>query len=123
MAEFMKLLLELRQHMSAEFTRSDVLRALMWPMLVLLAAMVGLAGRVPTWILTDLFYMLCASVGLYGLTYVVCFFLDRDALRSEKYTLQKMAIERGVYGDSQHGLLPAKELPVLGEPGEAVEPD
>jgi hypothetical protein len=105
MPEFIRLLSELREHMSAELTRSDVLRALIWPIAGLLLALGTLAGRVAPWIITDLFMLLCGFLGLYALIYVVCFFLDRDALRSEKYKLHKMAIERGLYGDSKTGLI------------------
>ena len=112
MAEIMRLLMELRQHMQAELTRSDVLRALIWPNAGLLLVLVGSFGRAPAWITTAIFYLLCAFLALYALVYVVCFFIDRDALRSEKYKLQKMAIERGVFGDSEHGLLKSDDTEI-----------
>jgi hypothetical protein len=106
MPEFLHFLSELREHMQAELTRSDILRALIWPNAGLLLALIALAtGHVADWLVTDVFYMLCFFLGLYGLVYIVCFFIDRDALRSEKYKLQKMAIERGIYGDSTTGVL------------------
>lgn len=105
MPEFIKMLSELRQHMQAELTRSDVLRALIWPtsgLAMLFIAALGL--KAPAWILSAIFYILCGFLALYALAYVVCFFIDRDALRSEKYKLHKLAIERGLYGDSTMGL-------------------
>lgn len=105
MPEFFRMLSELREHMQAELTRSDVLRALIWPISGLLIALITLAGRVPEWIYSTIFWSFLGFLGLYGLIYIVCFFVDRDALRSEKYKLQKMAIERGVYGDSTTGLI------------------
>lgn len=104
MPEFLRLLSELREHMQAELTRSDVLRPLVWPILAVILALAVLSGRAPAWVITWLSVALAALVGLYALGYVVCFFIDRDALRSEKYKLQKMAIERGLYGDSNMGL-------------------
>lgn len=90
--------------MQAELTRSDILRPLVWPILAVILALAVLGGRVPGWIITWLAVGLGALVALYALAYIVCFFIDRDALRSEKYKLQKMAIERGLYGDSNIGL-------------------
>lgn len=99
------MLSELRQHMQAELTRSDVLRALIWPIGFLSLLLVGvLSADGPDWITTAIFYALGGFLGLYALTYVVCFFIDRDALRSEKYKLHKLAIERGLYGDNTMGL-------------------
>ena len=42
---------------------------------------------------------------LYLGAYVYCLVTDRDALRSETYTIQKMAIEKGFVGDSLTGVL------------------
>jgi len=124
MPEFMRLLSELREHMQAELTRSDVLRPLVWPILALILALAVLNGRVPSWVTNALSIALGAFIALYALIYIICFFVDRDALRSEKYKLQKMAIERGVYGDSEHGLMPAKEVRALAnDTDEPVEPD
>jgi len=36
-------------------------------------------------------------------------FTDKDALRSERYSLQKMAIERGLVGDDSRGLFEQSE--------------
>jgi hypothetical protein len=113
--EFIKFLSELREHMSAELTRSDILRALIWPISGLALTLIGVVGRAPEWIVTYTFWALAAFLTLYGLVYVVCFFIDRDALRSEKYKLHKMAIERGLYGDDRTGLV---ELPVTPPPGQ-----
>jgi hypothetical protein len=123
MPEFLRLLLELRQHMQVELTRSDVLRALIYPIAGLVLALAALAGRVEQWIISDLFAALCGFLGLYALVYILCFFIDRDALRSEKYKLQKMAIERGFYGDSETGLIERKkdDQLALGGPGEAED--
>ena len=109
--------------MSAELTRSDVLRSLIWPNAGLLLALVGIASaQGPEWLLRTLVVLLCAFMTLYGLAYVYFALTDSDALRSEKYKLQKMAIEHGLFGDSQTGLRPiedmdSKVLPLLIEGG------
>lgn len=42
---------------------------------------------------------------LYLGAYIYCLATDKDALRSETYTIQKMAIEKGFVGDSLIGVL------------------
>ncbi len=56
-----------------------------------------------------LLIVLAVAFGLVLITflgaYMVLLRKDPDALRSESYTLSKMAIERGLMGDNQHGLI------------------
>ncbi len=105
MPEFMKLLTELREQMSAELTRSDVLRSLIWPNAgLLLGLSTALAAKAPTWALIALTVMLGVFMLLYAVSYVFFALTDPDALRSEKYKLQKLAIEQGLFGDSLSGL-------------------
>jgi hypothetical protein len=105
MPEFIRFLSTLREHMNAELTRSDVLRALIWPNAgLLLALTAGMASHQPDWVMRILFAMLGIFMALYGASYIYFAFSDPDALRSEKYKLQKMAIEQGLYGDSTTGL-------------------
>ena len=95
----------MREHMSAELTRSDVLRALIWPNAgILLALSSAMMTHQPDWVLSSLFIMLAIFLELYGIAFIYFAFSDPDALRSEKYKLQKMAIEQGLYGDSSMGL-------------------
>jgi len=105
MPEFIRFLTELREHMNAELTRSDVLRALIWPNAGLLIALIGaISAKADTWILQILIVLVCLLMVLYVAAYVFFALTDPDALRSEKYKLQKMAIERGLIGNSQVGL-------------------
>jgi hypothetical protein len=39
-----------------------------------------------------------------------CLVRDRDALRSEKYALNKMAIEHGLLGDSASGIINVEHM-------------
>jgi hypothetical protein len=48
--------------------------------------------------------VLVAVIALYGTAYVFCLLKDRDALRSESYSLHKLAIEQGLLGDSTTGM-------------------
>jgi len=53
-----------------------------------------------------MFACMCIVSGLvfFG-AYLYCLFADRDALRSETYSIQKLAIEKGFIGDSIIGIL------------------
>lgn len=106
MPEFVRFLSTLREQMSAELTRSDVLRALIWPNAGLLLAIIGVStGGGQEWLLRTLTVLLCGFMALYAAAYVFFALTDSDALRSEKYKLQKMAIEHGVFGDDRIGLI------------------
>lgn len=78
---------------------------------ILMTATIGLAtAKSPQWLLVVVSVLLTISVLLYAGTYIYFAIRDRDALRSETYTLHKMAIEHGLYGDSRIGIVePSKE--------------
>ena len=42
---------------------------------------------------------------LYLFTYIFCLFTDKDALRSENYSISKLAIEKGIIGDNITGMV------------------
>lgn len=66
--------------------------------------------------------MLALFLLLYASSYIFFALTDPDALRSEKYKLQKMAIEQGLYGDSGIGLLePATAGPLIEGPKATTE--
>ena len=101
----------LREQMHAELTRTDALRPLVWPVAGLLAALsVAIAERAPGWLLISLAVALGVILSVYIGHYTYFAVTDPDALRSEKYKLQKMAIEHGLLGDSQIGLQRADNL-------------
>jgi hypothetical protein len=56
---------------------------------------------------------------LYIAAYGYCLVNDRDALRSETYSIQKLAIEKGYIGDSTVGIL--RKDRALQESGESSE--
>jgi len=59
----------------------------------------------PTFVIVILTILLSAAVILAGCAYVYLLKNDRDALRSESFTLQKIALERGLIGDNAAGLV------------------
>lgn len=111
MPDFFHFLQTFQEHLKAEFSRTDVLRALIWPIGGLLIALsAAFYAHAPEWLLIAFFVLLCLFLMLYGGAYIFFAATDPDALRSERYKLQKMAIEQGLYGDSQHGFVEASEL-------------
>jgi hypothetical protein len=82
------------------------LKPLAWLVgLLLTALIISFPADAPTWVTACLLVGIGLSVFLYMASYVFCLFHDRDALRSERYSLHKMAIEAGIYGDSRTGLI------------------
>jgi len=66
----------------------------------------------PYWIELPFLIVTLVVVIVYIGAYVFCLFKDREALRSETYSIQKLAIEKGYVGDSTAGLFKAEELVV-----------
>jgi hypothetical protein len=58
----------------------------------------------PAWLTIGL--GICALVNflLFGCAYIFFMVKDPDALRSESYSLQKLALQKGLFGDSIQGL-------------------
>lgn len=120
MPDFLRLVATLREQMQADLSRSDVLRVLVWPILILLLILVGaISAAAPAWILVGIAGFAAIFLVIYAAAFVFLLFNDRDALRSEKYSLHKMAIEHGIYGDSEIGLLEAKRA----APSNPIEPE
>lgn len=91
--------------MNATLSRSDVLRPLVSLVSIIGFACVVLAYvKAPVWLVTLCGICFVGAILLYAGSYLYCLFRDRDALRSEKYSLHKMAIEHGIYGDSASGI-------------------
>ena len=106
MTDFMQIVSSLREQMNATLSRSDVLRPLAW--LVALLGTICISAlwmKAPVGILTIFVLFLGLAVVLYIFAYGFCLFADRDALRSERYSLHKMALEHGFYGDNRMGLV------------------
>ncbi|HWK96318.1 MAG TPA: hypothetical protein VNR39_12935 [Pseudolabrys sp.] len=111
MPNFMQLVSLMREQMNATLSRSDVLKPLAWLVgLLSLAIVLMLVAKAPEWVLSPLVWTLVGSILLYAFSYIYCLFVDRDALRSEKYSLNKMAIEHGLLGDSRSGLFESDEV-------------
>jgi hypothetical protein len=94
------------QSAAAQGSRSTVLRPLAWLFAICAAAIVAsIEVKAPQWVVVVFVIALAPTVVLYLSAYVYCLFNDRDALRSETYSIHKMAIEKGYMGDSLTGVL------------------
>lgn len=94
------------QQANLQGSRSTVLRPLGWLASICTGALVCLAElKGPLWLMIVFAIFSAATVGMYLWAYLHCLLTDKDALRTEKYSIQKLAIEKGVYGDSNTGVL------------------
>jgi hypothetical protein len=110
MTEFLQFFSALREQMSAALSRSDILRPLTWLVGMFLVATVSLiAAKSEQWVIVTLIVLLVIIVILYLGAYSYCLIRNPDALRSERYSLQKMAIEHGLLGDSTSGTFKSEE--------------
>lgn len=113
------------QRATAQGSRSTALNPLGWALGIILSAML-LAGRIsnrPTWLLPLLGVCAGGVVVAYIVAYFILLFIDRDALRSERFTLSKMALEKSVTGDSLKGFtaLDLDDQKVLSSRSEVTE--
>ncbi|WP_286816930.1 hypothetical protein [Marinobacter sp. UBA3607] len=116
------------QQASASGSKSTVLKPLGWMMLICVSATLSSAHFSLPVALTYLFAAFsCITMALYLVAYLYCLFKDRDALRSETYSIQKMAIEKGFVGDDVSGELEVKRdesnTYIEGSPVEDAEDD
>ena len=99
----------------ASGSKSTILQPLTWFIAILLATLAILFKiQAPIWICSILTGIILLIVVLFVFAYVYCLFVDRDALRSESFSIRKMEIEKGILmGDNSTGL--------LGKPNERKE--
>ncbi|MEJ1379328.1 MAG: hypothetical protein RPU34_05885 [Candidatus Sedimenticola sp. (ex Thyasira tokunagai)] len=95
---------------SSSGSRSTALQPLGWLSGILTSGLVLAATwGTPEWALVTLAIFLGITVTIYLISYIVYAFKNPDALRSEKYTLSKMAIEKNLIGDDVSGLIEISE--------------
>lgn len=109
------LLRELFQRADARGSRSTALHPLGWALLTLASAtvVVGVHGG-ERWLVIGLFVATCTIAAVYVGAFVYLLRVDRNSLRSERFNLSRMAMERTLRGDSLGGFsqteLPAAPL-------------
>ena len=99
-----ELIRSLFQQASAQGSRSTVLNPIAWAFATVLSAMIGTSiVHAPPWTTVTLAIFAGVILIVFIVAYLYFMVKDPDALRSEKFTLSKMAIERSVIGDSLIG--------------------
>jgi hypothetical protein len=85
-------------------SRTSALNPLQWALVILPlgAAVLKLSGA-PDWLVAGLGVAALLVVVLFGIAYLYFMLNNVDALRSEAYSLHKIALEKGLVGDSLHG--------------------
>ena len=115
------------QQASAQGSRSTALNPLGWALSIIFSAMIGAGvAHMPTWVLIMLGVFESFAVAAYLIAYFFLLVKDRDALRSERFQLSKMALERSVVGDNIKGFgeieaKPEKTPLAITEPAEQRE--
>lgn len=100
---------ELLQKSDASGSKSTILKPLTWFLSIIVTGiLVLLRANAPSWLITFFSVIMALVVLLFLFVYVFCLFRDRDALRSEKFSIQKLAIEKGLYGDDLSGIYIAR---------------
>jgi len=81
-----------------------------WALATVLSTLVGsIWAHAPMWVvgLISAFAGIVLTVYLFG--YIYFMFKNPDALRSERFTLSKMAIEKSIVGDTLQGFSQVEE--------------
>lgn len=80
--------------------RSTALHSMQWMLGLSLTGLVfALREDAPNWLIVTLVCFVGLAVAVYLGAYLYLLIRNPDALRSERFTLEKMAIEKGVVGD------------------------
>jgi hypothetical protein len=108
----LKLFASLFEQATIQGSRSTVLRPLGWVTSVCGACLLGAVyEKAPAWVVVLFGAAEAGAVLLYFGAYIFCLVEDRDALRSETYSIQKLAIQRGFIGDNAAGVFKIEEQP------------
>jgi|SRR5512135_485174 hypothetical protein len=97
-------------------SRTAVTNQLQWTMAISGGLLfLFLLAHAPVWLIA----LTGGLFALTGLTFLACFVyfarVDPDSLRSERYSIQKMAIEKGLVGDNLSGLFEEVDLRAEGK--------
>ncbi|MFC1224558.1 hypothetical protein ACFE6N_12160 [Pedobacter sp. BG31] len=104
----------LAQQSDASGSRSTILKSLTW-FLALLFILLGAAmtAKADSYITIFIIVLISITSFVFLSAFVYCLFTDKDALRSESYSIKKMQIEKGIIGDSTTGILPETATSII----------
>jgi hypothetical protein len=105
----------LLQQANATGTRSTALTDLRWCLLIIVGAfLTALKLSPPTWVLVLIGTLMVLILLVYLSVYIYFATHSPDALRSERFTLSKLQIERSITGDNLRGFVdPLKDVSAL----------
>ncbi|MGC3988550.1 MAG: hypothetical protein QM796_02460 [Chthoniobacteraceae bacterium] len=98
-------------------SRSTTVRPLGWLVgLTLTATILAVECKADSWIKILVAVLAAVSVVAYLAAYVYFAITDKDCLRSEKYSIQKLAIQNGLVGDDTTGFMRIQNPIVVNAP-------
>lgn len=102
MLEYFRSLL---QQSKIGYSRTSALNPVQWIFVISTGSLLGSLGfHAPSWVLILFGSFSALTLVLFGFSFIFFVFKDPDALRSERYSLSKLAIEKGLIGDDIKGL-------------------
>ena len=88
---------ELLSHSDASGAKSTILKPLTWFLALIIGGILLLLKfSSPIWLTIMLAIIFCLGVAVFFFVYIYCLIKDRDSLRSEKFSIQKLAIEKDI---------------------------
>lgn len=96
---------QLLQHSGASGARANGMQPLIWLLGLLLTATLASFSLATFWISIVLTVITVIAFFIFVYVYVYCLHKNPDFLRSENFSIQKMAIEKRYFGDSTSGLI------------------
>lgn len=95
---------------TAKGARSTALHSLQWMLGILLSALPMIIwAKGPSWLLIGIGCSALVVLTLFVFAYTYLLLNQPDALRSEQFSLSKLAIEKGLIGDNVAGLIQISE--------------
>ncbi len=87
-------------------SRSSITNPLQWALVILIGGIAAASEvHASAWIVSAMVIVFLVVVGLFLYAYIFFMHTNPDALRSEQFTLAKLAIEKQLIGDSVRGLI------------------
>lgn len=96
----------LLQQISSEGKRSTAMQPLIWLLSILLfGTLSSFYFSLPIWVGKILIGLVVLIILVFVGVYIYLMLTNSDALRSEKYSLNKMAIQKSILGDDLTGIV------------------
>ena len=103
--------------MSSGGSKSTVLKPLFFALCFLLACIYfAVTLELPIWVMYCFLIAMLIVFVLFLIIYLVCFFKNPDLIRSEKYLIEKLAIEKQFIGDDKTGTTHKTTINVVAKP-------